>query len=81
MNDKKAPLKKNPLKNLDTLLKLNPYVMTVRRMSLFTKEHSRKAKKKETRRGKEVHSQGVAAYPHSIQQFLVATNEFLGFVS
>lgn len=31
---KRAPLKKNPLKNLGALLKLNPYAKTARRMQL-----------------------------------------------
>ena len=32
---KRAPLKKNPLKNLGALLKLNPYAKTARRMELL----------------------------------------------
>jgi hypothetical protein len=32
---KRAPLKKNPLRNLGALLKLNPYAKTARRMELL----------------------------------------------
>lgn len=42
---KRAPLKKNPLKNLNTLLKLNPYAKTARRMSLLAEAERVKAKK------------------------------------
>ncbi|XP_021800193.1 60S ribosomal protein L4-like [Prunus avium] len=42
---KRAPLKKNPLKNLNTLLKLNPYAKTARRMALLAEEQRVKAKK------------------------------------
>ncbi|KAB2604305.1 hypothetical protein ACFX13_033258 [Malus domestica] len=42
---KRAPMKKNPLKNLNTLLKLNPYAKTARRMSLLAEEQRVKAKK------------------------------------
>ncbi|XP_010260154.1 PREDICTED: 60S ribosomal protein L4 [Nelumbo nucifera] len=42
---KRAPLKKNPLKNLNTLLKLNPYAKTARRMALLAEAQRVKAKK------------------------------------
>ncbi|XP_050242836.1 60S ribosomal protein L4 isoform X4 [Quercus robur] len=42
---KKAPLKKNPLKNLNAMLKLNPYAKTARRMSLLAEADRVKAKK------------------------------------
>ncbi|KAF5475923.1 hypothetical protein F2P56_007678 [Juglans regia] len=42
---KRAPLKKNPLKNLNTLLKLNPYAKTARRMALLAEAERVKAKK------------------------------------
>ena len=37
---KRAPLKKNPLKNLGALLKLNPYAKTARRMELLAEVRS-----------------------------------------
>ncbi|KAG2685708.1 hypothetical protein I3760_10G138900 [Carya illinoinensis] len=42
---KRAPMKKNPLKNLNTLLKLNPYAKTARRMALLAEAERVKAKK------------------------------------
>ncbi|GKV47503.1 hypothetical protein SLEP1_g54404 [Rubroshorea leprosula] len=41
---KRAPLKKNPLKNLNTMLKLNPYAKTARRMALLAEAQRVKAK-------------------------------------
>ncbi|XP_041027219.1 60S ribosomal protein L4 [Juglans microcarpa x Juglans regia] len=42
---KRAPMKKNPLKNLNTLLKLNPYAKTARRMALLAEAERVKSKK------------------------------------
>lgn len=42
---KRATLKKNPLKNLKVLLKLNPYAKTARRMSLLAEAQRVKSKK------------------------------------
>ncbi|KAG5582588.1 hypothetical protein H5410_053215 [Solanum commersonii] len=41
---KRATLKKNPLKNLNVLLKLNPYAKTAKRMSLLAEAQRVKAK-------------------------------------
>ena len=41
---KRRVLKKNPLKNLGALLKLNPYAKTARRMELLAQERQAKAK-------------------------------------
>ncbi|KAF7806260.1 60S ribosomal protein L4 [Senna tora] len=42
---KRAPLKKNPLKNLNVMLKLNPYAKTAKRMALLAEAQRVKAKK------------------------------------
>jgi len=42
---KRKKLKRNPLKNVDTLLKLNPYAATARRMALLAEAQRVKAKK------------------------------------
>ncbi|KAL1819576.1 hypothetical protein ACET3Z_014445 [Daucus carota] len=42
---KRAKLKKNPLKNLNTMLRLNPYAKTARRMSLLAEAQRVKSKK------------------------------------
>ncbi|KAL5984012.1 60S ribosomal protein L4 [Asimina triloba] len=44
-NPRRPPLKKNPLKNLNALLKLNPYAKTARRMALLAEAQRVKAKK------------------------------------
>ncbi|XP_020577186.1 60S ribosomal protein L4-1-like [Phalaenopsis equestris] len=41
---KRKTLKKNPLKNLDTMLKLNPYAKTAKRMALLAEKQRVKAK-------------------------------------
>ncbi|KAJ7977020.1 60S ribosomal protein L4 [Quillaja saponaria] len=41
---KRASLKKNPLKNLNSMLKLNPYAKTARRMALLAEAQRLKAK-------------------------------------
>ncbi|XP_028763568.1 60S ribosomal protein L4 [Neltuma alba] len=41
---KRAPLKKNPLKNLNAMLKLNPYAKTAKRMALLAEAQRVKAK-------------------------------------
>ncbi|MFS7985211.1 putative ribosomal protein L4/L1e [Helianthus anomalus] len=42
---KKATLKKNPLKNLNTMLRLNPFAKTAKRMDVLAEEQRKKAKK------------------------------------
>ncbi|XP_061346700.1 large ribosomal subunit protein uL4-like isoform X2 [Gastrolobium bilobum] len=42
---KRATLKKNPLKNLNVMLRLNPYAKTAKRMSLLAESQRVKAKK------------------------------------
>ncbi|CAL5388039.1 unnamed protein product [Camellia sinensis] len=42
---KRAPMKKNPLKNLNTMLKLNPYAKTAKRMALLAEAQRVKSKK------------------------------------
>ncbi|KAI3847966.1 hypothetical protein MKX03_030593 [Papaver bracteatum] len=44
-DSKRAPMKKNPLKNLNVLLNLNPYDKTARRMALLAEAQRVKAKK------------------------------------
>ncbi|KAJ0640849.1 putative ribosomal protein L4/L1e [Helianthus annuus] len=42
---KRATMKKNPLKNLNTMLRLNPYAKTTKRMVVLAEEQRKKAKK------------------------------------
>ncbi|KAG7567595.1 60S ribosomal protein L4 C-terminal domain, partial [Arabidopsis thaliana x Arabidopsis arenosa] len=50
MDVKRAVLKKNPLKNLNVMLKLNPYAMTARRMSLLAEAERVKSKNEKLER-------------------------------
>ncbi|XP_039021888.1 60S ribosomal protein L4-like [Hibiscus syriacus] len=43
--NKRAPLKKNPLKNLNAMLKLNPYAKTAKRMAILAEAQRVKSKK------------------------------------
>ncbi|KAJ4849210.1 60S ribosomal protein L4A [Turnera subulata] len=59
---KRAPLKKNPLKNLNVMLKLNPYAKTAKRMALLAEEQRVKAKKEKLeKKRKTVTKEEVAA--------------------
>jgi len=82
---KGAPLKKNPLKNLGALLKLNPYAKTARRMELVA-EAKRKAAKAEklekirkgqpsgaAKRSKEVKEVGKKFYKQ-----MIASSDYVG---
>ncbi|KAM0039290.1 putative ribosomal protein L4/L1e [Helianthus debilis subsp. tardiflorus] len=42
---KRATMKKNPLKNLNTMLRLNPYAKTAKRMAVLAEEQRKVAKK------------------------------------
>ncbi|XP_021804192.1 60S ribosomal protein L4-like [Prunus avium] len=59
---KRAPLKKNPLKNLNTLLKLNPYAKTARRMALLAEEQRVKAKKEKLDKKRKPISKVIGPY-------------------
>ncbi|XP_050380100.1 60S ribosomal protein L4-like [Argentina anserina] len=51
---KRAPLKKNPLKNLNTMLRLNPYAKTAKRMALLAEEQRLKSKKEKLEQKRKV---------------------------
>ncbi|XP_065865793.1 large ribosomal subunit protein uL4-like [Euphorbia lathyris] len=58
---KRAPLKKNPLKNLNSMLKLNPYAKTARRMSLLAEAERVKSKKEKLDRKRKTATKEEAA--------------------
>jgi len=63
-NTRKA-IKKNPLKNLGAMLKLNPYAKTAKRMSMLAEKKRVEAKAKKvaaTRKDKKVKASGKAFY-------------------
>ncbi|XP_050371902.1 60S ribosomal protein L4 [Argentina anserina] len=57
---KRAPLKKNPLKNLNTMLRLNPYAKTAKRMALLAEEQRLKSKKEKLDRKRKIVSKEQA---------------------
>ncbi|KAL6185348.1 hypothetical protein ACLB2K_041482 [Fragaria x ananassa] len=57
---KRAPLKKNPLKNLNTMLRLNPYAKTAKRMALLAEEQRLKSKKEKLDRKRKIVSKEEA---------------------
>ncbi|KAJ0088867.1 hypothetical protein Patl1_32022 [Pistacia atlantica] len=57
---KRAPMKKNPLKNLNTMLRLNPYAKTARRMSLLAEAQRVKAKKEKLDKKRKPITKGIS---------------------
>ncbi|KAK4767364.1 hypothetical protein SAY86_015114 [Trapa natans] len=58
---KRATLKKNPLKNLNTMLRLNPYAKTARRMALLAEEQRVKLKKEKLDKKRKANTKEEAA--------------------
>ncbi|KAK4749223.1 hypothetical protein SAY87_026672 [Trapa incisa] len=58
---KRATLKKNPLKNLNTMLRLNPYAKTARRMALLAEEQRVKAKKEKLDKKRTISKEDASA--------------------
>ena len=54
MDVSRAPLKKNPLKNLNVMLKLNPYAKTARRMALLAENERVAAKENKLQKKRKV---------------------------
>ncbi|KAG5235304.1 60S ribosomal protein [Salix suchowensis] len=63
---KRASLKKNPLKNLNVMLKLNPYAKTARRMALLAEAERVKSQEGEARQEEET---GVKAITPEFDNF------------
>lgn len=79
---KRKPLKKNPLKNLGALLKLNPYAKTARRMALLAEAERVKArqekldkKRKEPKADKDV----IKAAGKSFYKTMVSDSDYTEF--
>ncbi|KAH0922076.1 LOW QUALITY PROTEIN: hypothetical protein HID58_022094 [Brassica napus] len=79
---KRAVMKKNPLKNLNVMLKLNPYAKTAKRMSFLAEAQRVKAKKEKLtknrktvtvrRLGRGASSVGILQRPNTDQNWYVA---------
>eukprot|EP00246_Nothoceros_aenigmaticus_P009183 TRINITY_DN24548_c0_g1_i1.p1 TRINITY_DN24548_c0_g1~~TRINITY_DN24548_c0_g1_i1.p1 ORF type:complete len:408 (-),score=75.66 TRINITY_DN24548_c0_g1_i1:458-1681(-) len=65
---KRRALKKNPLKNLGALLKLNPYAKTARRMELLAQAQRAKAKASKLDSKRKLPTQVVGATPEAIKK-------------
>ena len=65
---KRAPLKKNPLKNLNAMLKLNPYAKTAKRMSLLAEAQRVKAKQEKLDKKRRAISK---VYAHALFNFSI----------
>jgi len=79
---KRKPLKKNPLKNLGALLKLNPYAKTARRMALLAEAERVKArqekldkKRKEPKADKDV----IKAAGKSFYRTMISDSDYTEF--
>uniref|UniRef100_A0A5B7B3U7 Putative 60S ribosomal protein L4 n=1 Tax=Davidia involucrata TaxID=16924 RepID=A0A5B7B3U7_DAVIN len=80
---KRAPMKKNPLKNLNTLLKLNPYAKTARRMALLAEAQRVKAKKEKLDKKREHISKeevaSIKAAGKSWYQTMISDSDYTEF--
>ncbi|KAL8154261.1 hypothetical protein V2J09_012021 [Rumex salicifolius] len=80
---KRATMKKNPLKNLNAMLKLNPYAKTAKRMSLLAEEQRVKAKqdklsKKRTTLSKEEQA-AIKASGKSFYKTMISDSDYTEF--
>ncbi|KAL5545625.1 hypothetical protein UlMin_005312 [Ulmus minor] len=80
---KRAPMKKNPLKNLNTMLRLNPYAKTARRMSLLAEAQRVKAKKEKLDKKRKPISkeeaQAIRAAGKSWYQTMISDSDYQEF--
>jgi large subunit ribosomal protein L4e len=79
-NKSRAPLKKNPLRNLGALLKLNPYAKTARRMELLAVEKRSKARtdKLAEARGTGKDRKAVKASGKQFHKTMVTDSDYIG---
>ncbi|KAI3474690.1 hypothetical protein Pfo_029875, partial [Paulownia fortunei] len=64
---KRAPLKKNPLKNLNVMLKLNPYAKAAKRMALLAEAQRVKAKQEKLdKKRKQITKVLLSLHPFSV---------------
>jgi large subunit ribosomal protein L4e len=82
---KGAPLKKNPLKNLGALLKLNPYAKTARRMELLAEAKRREAKAARLERARAGEASGAPKKPAEVKEVgkkfykqMIASSDYVG---
>ncbi len=80
---KRAPMKKNPLKNLNTMLRLNPYAKTARRMALLAEAQRVKSKKEKLDRKRKPISKeeatAIKAASKSWYQTMISDSDYTEF--
>eukprot|EP01018_Ginkgo_biloba_P037627 Gb_00290 [translate_table: standard] len=79
---KRRPLKKNPLKNLGALLKLNPYAKTARRMALLAEAQRVKAKQEKLdkkRKEPKADKEAIKAAGKAWYQTMVSDSDYTEF--
>lgn len=72
------PLKKNPLKNLGALLKLNPYAKTARRQQLLSQAKARKNKEAGVTKTRKAEKKGHRAKGKAFYKGLTADSDYVG---
>ncbi|XP_009592380.1 large ribosomal subunit protein uL4 [Nicotiana tabacum] len=81
--NKRATLKKNPLKNLNVLLKLNPYAKTARRMSLLAEVQRVKAKKEKLEKKRhqitKEEASSIRSASHSWYKTMISDSDYAEF--
>ncbi|XP_023539772.1 60S ribosomal protein L4-like [Cucurbita pepo subsp. pepo] len=80
---KRPSLKKNPLKNLNAMLKLNPYAKTARRMSLLAEAQRVKAKKEKLDKKRNIipkeEASGIRAAGKAWYQTMISDSDYTEF--
>ncbi|KAL5135287.1 60S ribosomal protein L4-1 [Glycine soja] len=80
---KRAPLKKNPLTNLNAMLKLNPYAKTAKRMALLAEKQRIVAKKEKLHKKRNIVSKeeasAIKAAGKSWYQTMVSDSDYAEF--
>ncbi|XP_057517143.1 60S ribosomal protein L4-1-like [Amaranthus tricolor] len=79
----RAPLKKNPLKNLNVMLKLNPYAKTARRMALLAENERVAAKENKLQKKRKVLSKEerakIKASGRAFYQTMISDSDYTEF--
>ncbi|CDY11231.1 BnaA03g00670D [Brassica napus] len=80
---KRAVMKKNPLKNLNVMLKLNPYAKTAKRMSLLAEAQRVKSKKEKLEKKRKSvtkeQSQAIKAAGKAWYQTMISDSDYTEF--
>ncbi|XP_021866703.1 60S ribosomal protein L4-1 [Spinacia oleracea] len=79
----RAPLKKNPLKNLNVMLKLNPYAKTAKRMSLLAEKQRAASKESKLQKKRKVLSKeelaAIKASGRSFYKTMISDSDYTEF--